>query len=73
MITPLKAVIDRFENNQAVLQTDDGQTLLWPKKNLPDSLKEGSAVYLHLTHAATETKKREALAKEILNEIMNAK
>ncbi len=68
---PIKAVIDRIEEGKAVIRFDDGQTLLWPIENFPDDAGEGSAVYISLTKSEIEEQKRENLAKDILNEIMN--
>ena len=67
----LTLIIDRFEEDKAVLKTDDNQSIIWPKNKLPADLKEGSA----LTFAISEDKLKEAgsakLAKDILNEILN--
>jgi hypothetical protein len=68
---PLKAVIDRIEDNKAVIRTDDGQNLLWPIENLPEDTSEGSVVYINLNKSELEEKERENLAKDILNEVMN--
>jgi hypothetical protein len=67
----IKITIDRFEGEKAVLQTEDGQSIVWPKDKLPQDAREGMALNFNiLSDAETEKDKRE-LAKEILNEILN--
>lgn len=67
----IKITIDRFENDKAVLKTDDGDTIVWPKNKLPENAREGAVLNFNiLTDAETEKDKRD-LAKEILNEIMD--
>lgn len=68
----IKITIDRLENDKAVLQTEDGQSIIWPKDKLPAGAREGMALNFNiLSDIETEKSKRE-LAKEILNEILNA-
>lgn len=72
MVTnPIKATVDRIEENKAVILSDDGQTLLWPIENLPEDTSEGTVVYINLTKSEIGEQERENLAKDILNEIMN--
>jgi hypothetical protein len=66
----LKAAIDRFEGDYAVIKTEDGQEILWPKKNLPDDAKEGSALRLSASTSQTDEEERTKLAKTLLNEIL---
>ena len=66
----IKAVIDRFENRKAVLKTDDGQELLWPIKNLPDDVQEGTVVRIVIKTNQTDQEEREKIAKTLLNEIL---
>lgn len=66
----LKAVVDRFEGDYAVLVFDDGQTLNILKKKLPQDVHEGSVIWLSVLNDQKETKKQRELAKEILNEIL---
>lgn len=68
----IKAVVDRFEGKFAVLVTDDKQKILWPIKNLPDDIQEGSAVRLVISTSKTDEEEREKMAKTILNEILKA-
>lgn len=63
-------IIDRFEQNQAVLKTNDNETIIWPKNKLPRDIKEGGVLIFNInTNAEVENDKRE-LARNILNEIL---
>jgi hypothetical protein len=66
----LKAVIDRFEGESAVIKTDNGQEIIWPKNNLPEDAKEGAAVRLNLSTSKTDEEERAKIAKTLLNEIL---
>ncbi len=66
----MRAILDRLESSSAVLRTDDGQELIVPKKDLPKSAHEGSALFLLFSQDASEEAHREKLAKSILNEIL---
>ena len=68
----IKATIDRFEGNFAVLSLEDGQKLNWPKDKLPKDMKEGVVVWLNILKDEEATKHQKELAKEILNEILNS-
>jgi hypothetical protein len=65
-------VLDRFEEDKAVLILDE-QEIILPKTLLPKEAKEGEALVLTIATNEAETKRREATAKEILNEILNIK
>ncbi len=69
----IRGAIDRFEGTNAVIRTEDGQTLVWPIKNLPDGAGESEAVRIILSTNQTDTEEREKLAKEMLNEILKEK
>lgn len=66
----IKAAIDRFEGDSAVIKTEDGQELLWPKNELPPDAKEGTAVRLNISTSQTDEEERTKLAKTLLNEIL---
>lgn len=66
-----KAVIDRLEQNNAVIQTDDGQILLWDINNLPPHLSEGDEVIIELKNLKEADHEQQELAKSILDEIFN--
>ena len=64
------ATIDRFEGDKAVIKTDDGQEIIWPIDKLPDGANEGQIVKLFVGASKNEEKKREKIAKTILNNIL---
>ncbi|MFH1598173.1 MAG: DUF3006 domain-containing protein [Patescibacteria group bacterium] len=66
----LKGVIDRFEEKNAVIRTDDQQEVFWPIKNLPEHVKEGSTLRLVATTNMTDQEEREEIAKALLNRIL---
>ncbi len=68
----LKAAVDRFEGDSAVIKTEDGQELLWPKSELPEEVKEGTAVRLTLSTSQSDEEERAKLAKTLLNEILQS-
>lgn len=67
----IKLTIDRFEEDKAVLKTDDNQTIIWPKDKLPAEAHEGTVVAFNIITDAEEEKSRKEQAKEILNEILS--
>ncbi len=69
----IKAAIDRLEGDSAVIKTEDGQELLWPKQSLPEDAKEGSAVRLGISTNQSDEEERTRLAKTLLNEILQNK
>ncbi len=66
----IKITIDRFESDKAVLITEDGENIIWPKKKLPENSREGSSLMFAIT-GNKEDKTTKNLAKNILNEILN--
>jgi len=66
----LKAVIDRFEEEIAVLKFDDGQTLNIAIDFLPEDAGEGNVLDVSFGDDKTESGAREQHAKSILNEIL---
>ena len=69
-MTIIQGIIDRFEENQAVIRTDDGFSIIWPKEKLDAEAKEGDAVKLAVLTDQDTTEDNEALAKQILNQIL---
>ncbi|MFA5129020.1 MAG: DUF3006 domain-containing protein [Patescibacteria group bacterium] len=69
----IKAAIDRFEGDSAVIKTEDGQELLWPKLDLPEDAKEGAALRLSISTNQSDEEERTKLAKTLLNEILQNK
>ncbi|MBU1036860.1 DUF3006 domain-containing protein [Patescibacteria group bacterium] len=66
-----KGVIDRLEDRWAVIKTEDNKEILWPAKSLPEKAAPGSMVRLTLSDLENEKEGQEALAKTMLNEILN--
>lgn len=62
--------IDRFEENKAVLLTEDGEIILWPKNKLPLDASEGAVLKFSILRGDDEEIEKKELAKKILNEIM---
>ncbi|MBU1146224.1 DUF3006 domain-containing protein [Patescibacteria group bacterium] len=69
----IKAAIDRFEGDSAVIKTEDGQEIIWPKQDLPEDAKEGTAVRLSVSTNQSDEEERTKLAKTLLNEILQNK
>ena len=67
----LKAKLDRFEDHHAVITTDDGQKLLIAKERLPQGVKAGDELWLHIETNALREEGRKKMAKALLDEILN--
>jgi len=67
----IKAIIDRFEEEKAILKTEDNKNIFWPKEKLAGNLKEGSSVIIVITDDKKDEESNKKLAKDILNEILN--
>ena len=67
----IKLTIDRIEGDEAVLKTEDGQSVVWPKNKLPDGARESMALNFNILSDAETEKDKKELAKEILNEILD--
>ncbi|MEK7159386.1 MAG: DUF3006 family protein [Patescibacteria group bacterium] len=67
----LSGIIDRFENDKAVIILNDGQQLIWPKSKLTDDTTAGQAVSLYLSEDESGAENKKQLAKDVLNEILN--
>lgn len=66
----LEAVIDRIEEEVAVLHLEGGQELKVPISKLPNEVGEGDVVYLEVRRDKEATASRAAAAKEMLNELL---
>jgi len=77
----LKAVLDRFEGHKGVLLFDDadllgplaGQELVLPKRLLPPDLNIGDVLVLDFLTDEQSTLEREAIARSVLEDILNGK
>jgi hypothetical protein len=65
--------IDRFEEENAVLLTENGEIIVWPKNKLPEGAVEGVILKFSILRNEEEEKEKREIAKEILNEIMDIK
>ena len=66
----VRAVIDRFENDLAVL-TIAGSEVLWPKEELPKSFHKGEAIVFQILADHEADQDREQRAKDFLNELLS--
>ncbi len=67
----IKATIDRLEDEKAVLKTSKGESIIWPKNSLPQSIQEGTVLRIALTTDKQSETADQELAKDILNEILH--
>lgn len=67
----MKAILDHFEGESAVLRIEGGQELVVAKEELPKDIAAGAALFLLISQSKSEEEAREKLAKSILNEILN--
>ncbi len=64
------AVVDRFEDKYAVLETDDGQMLNIKRQLLPEDTKEGDVVNLDdMTVDKNETEIRRNVIRKLADEL----
>jgi len=66
----MRCTIDRFEQDRAVLRTDDGQTLVVHRAELPANVVAGGVILARFTDDATATADRHERARTILNELL---
>lgn len=66
-----KGIVDRFEEDYAIIHLEDGQKLLWERVNLPGSIKEGSEIVVEIKDLEEAHAEQQELAQEILQEIFN--
>lgn len=69
----LKAVVDRFEEDKAVLLLGEAErAVAWPREALPDEVREGDILWVAVSvdEAATRTARAEAeaLLRQILEQ-----
>lgn len=67
----LTVTVDRFEGDKAVLKTNDGEIIVWPKNKLPEDSREGMILNINVKTNVEARKKINESAKDILNEILN--
>lgn len=69
----LQCTVDRFENGFVVLEFPRSQTVTIAKRYLPRGIKEGEALNVEFLTDALATKRREHLARALLEEIFNGR
>jgi hypothetical protein len=69
---PFSLVVDRFENGSAVLSASDG-TFSVPRELLPPQCREGDVLGVELFYRKDEKKRRENIARALLEEILTPK
>ena len=67
----IKLTIDRFDKNAAILKTEDGHTVIWPKNKLPDNAQPGLVLLFNIFGNTDSLLDNKNLTKEILNEILD--
>lgn len=65
--------VDRFEDSSVILKTPENKTIIWPKNELPEGIKEGSVLSFSIHADQEKEDSKRQLAKDILNEILNPK
>lgn len=68
--SPIKAVIDRIENDTAIILLEDGQKILISKEKLPPTSSKGDAIYFEVKASLDDKAVTEHLAKTILNQLL---
>ncbi len=68
----VKAVLDRFEADKAVLLVgEDESSVAWPRRLLPDGAKEGDVLWLALSVDEAATRAARAEAEGLLRELLD--
>jgi hypothetical protein len=68
MLVELK--VAKFENDKVILRTEDNDTVVWPRRQLPPDIKEGALVAFTINDQTAKPDNKE-LAKDILNELLD--
>ena len=63
-------ILDRLEGDKAVLMNEKDECII-PKKMLPKDIVEGGVLIFKIASEKSETKNKEKVAKELLNEILS--
>jgi hypothetical protein len=65
-----RATLLRTEGDVAFLRLEDGQDLRWPVMEIPEPHIQGAEIRLRLLTPASDAADRNALAMEVLNELL---
>jgi hypothetical protein len=68
----LNVTVGRFEGKFAVLEAEDGLTVRWPIKQLPDDIQEGAFVRLSVSSAKTDEESHQQLARAVINSLLSS-
>ena len=84
-MSSIKVIFDRFFEDYAILITESGKQVLWPKDKLPKNLQPDQTLYLTLNNTPDKTetsptpqpqskpeKNQKQIAQAILKEILNS-
>ena len=66
----LEATVEEFEDNVAIIVTDDNQRLRVPKSMISENATVGGTVYLSIFSSQDAAAERDRFAKQILNELL---
>ena len=67
----LELKVDKFENDKAILLTEDNDAVVWPRRQLPPDIKEGSLIAFSINDQPANQPDNKELAKNILNELLD--
>jgi len=67
--TDMEAIIDRFENEMAVLEFEDGRLIPFPKSALPTDAHEGDVLNLHFQINSERTQARRAKIQKMMEDV----
>lgn len=68
----VKAVLDRFESDKAVLLLGDGEAVvIWPRQLLPDGLNEGDILRISVDIDKDGTKLARSDAQKLLRQVLD--
>lgn len=68
----VRAVVDRFEDEKAVLLVGDAEdSVAWPRAFLPEGTREGDVLWLALSVDSEATRTAKAEAEDLLRRLLN--
>ncbi|WP_243129186.1 DUF3006 domain-containing protein [Hathewaya massiliensis] len=67
----MKYIIDRFEEDYAVIETEEGKTFDLPKDMIPKDAREGDVLDIEVKVNKEDTRKREKEIKDLMDELWN--
>jgi hypothetical protein len=68
----VKLILDRLEGKSGILISEDGRQIIWPADKLPADCHEGQALEFFISTDLKAEAINRHLAKDILNEILDA-